>query len=248
MPTGGRLMLEAHPVSAHSPHIATALELAPADYVMIAVSDNGQGMSEAVMARAFEPFFTTKEAGKGSGLGLSLVYGFVKQSGGQVHAYSEPGIGTTIKMYLPTVSEAHPAPAPSSARQRTGGTEMILVVEDDEAVREVAAGFLRQLGYSVLQCADAEHALKTLAREPAIKLLFTDIVLKRDRNGIELARAAQEQRPDLRVLFTSGYAPNALPLNREFSQGTELLGKPYTIEQLDQMLRRALNAPDPASV
>jgi CheY-like chemotaxis protein len=122
------------------------------------------------------------------------------------------------------------------------------VVEDDEAVREVAAGFLRQLGYSVLQCPDAEQALKILAREPAIRLLFTDIVLKRGRNGIELARAAQELRPDLRVVFTSGYAPNALPLDRELAQGAELLGKPYSIDQLDQMLRRALDTPDATSV
>lgn len=248
MPSGGRLMLEAHTVSAQSPPVAAALDLAPADYVMIAVSDTGLGMSESVMARAFEPFFTTKEAGKGSGLGLSLVYGFVKQSGGQVRAYSEPGIGTTIKMYLPTVSQTQPAPLPASPRSRTGGTETILVVEDDEAVCEVAAGFLGRLGYSVLRCADAEQALKILAREPAIQLLFTDIVLKRGRNGIELARAAQELRPDLRVVFTSGYAPNVLPLDRELAQGTELLGKPYTIEQLDQILRRALDAPDATSV
>ena len=243
MPNGGRLMLEAHSVSVRAADARLEPDLAPGDYVMLAVSDTGTGMTPEVMARAFEPFFTTKEQGKGSGLGLSLVYGFVKQSGGHIKPYSEPGLGTTIKLYLPIAADAGARPPQRAAAEVRGGDETILVVEDDDEVRDVAVAFLKRLGYRVLEAADATAALELLARETSIALLFTDVVLKSDMNGAELAERAIERRASLKVLFTSGYAANALPLGTRLGRGAELLMKPYRAEQLARMLRRTLDAP-----
>lgn len=243
MPDGGRLTLEARRAVLDDDYAARYTEVVPGEYVEIAVSDNGSGMPPEVLARAFEPFFTTKDSGKGSGLGLSLVYGFVKQSGGHIAVYSEQGIGTTIRLYLPVVTDEVVRRATRDPAEIRGGHETILVVEDDEAVREVAVGFVSKLGYRVLQAADAQQALALLAREPAIDLLFTDVVLRGEVDGPQLAREAMRRKPGLKVLYTSGYARNALPMQRELDGSIELLSKPYQIGQLARMLRRALDEP-----
>ncbi|MBN9461897.1 MAG: PAS domain S-box protein [Burkholderiales bacterium] len=242
MPDGGLLTLEARAEVLDAGFAAREDGPAPGRYVMIAVTDTGTGMPPDVRARAFEPFFTTKESGKGSGLGLSLVYGFVKQSGGHIQVQSEPGVGTSIRLYLPTDEQAgaHRVAGHADAGYR-GGNETILVVEDDEGVREVAVAFLRRLGYRVLQAPDAPHALALLERERDIDLLFSDIVLRGDVNGPALAREALALRPGLRVVFASGYAPDALPLREALDRRVELLSKPYRIDQLARMLRRALD-------
>ncbi len=244
MPDGGRLSLEARLVDASEASTAPTASgdsLAPGRYVRLAVTDTGTGMEPDVLARAFEPFFTTKDSGKGSGLGLSLVYGFARQSGGHVDVRSVPGGGTSIGLYLP-IDES---PAQSAPRQREagyrGGYETILVVEDDDEVREVAVGFLRKLGYRVLQATDAPHALSLLDVEPGVELLFSDVLLRGEVNGPALAREALRRRPEMRVVFTSGHAPEALP-SRELLLGAELLAKPYRIDQLARMLRRTLDA------
>ena len=204
-------------------------------YVMVAVTDTGAGMSPEVAARAFEPFFTTKEIGKGTGLGLSMVYGFVKQSGGHVRICSQPGRGTTIRLYLPRHHAASPAgdgrsgedrPAP----RRSGG-ETVLVVEDEPAVRRVSAESLRELGYQVVEAADADSALDALDQRPEVALLFTDVVMP-EVNGVKLAEAARRRRPALKVLFTTGYAGNALMRNGAVDPGLQLLAKPFTLDQL----------------
>jgi PAS domain S-box-containing protein len=243
MPEGGRLTLEAHSETLDAEYAARHAEVAPGEYVEISVSDNGTGMPAEVLARAFEPFFTTKDSGKGSGLGLSLVYGFVKQSGGHIAVYSELGIGTTIRIFLPVVSGEGQVDAQSPDPEIRGGDETVLAVEDDDAVREVAVSFLKRLGYRVLEAADAEEALATLEREPDVALLFTDVVLRGQANGPDLAREAVRRRPSLRVLYTSGYARNAMPMQNELDGRVELLSKPYPIGQLARMVRRALERP-----
>jgi PAS domain S-box-containing protein len=241
MPEGGQLTLEAHRESLDADYAAREAEVTPGEYVQIAVSDDGAGMPPEVLGRAFEPFFTTKDSSKGSGLGLSLVYGFVKQSGGHIKAYSEPGLGTTIKLYLPTVVDASLPPAPVVDATIRGGDETILVVEDDDEVRAVAVGFLDRLGYRVLQAGDAPTALEQLERHRDIALLFTDVVLRGEANGPDLAREARRRYPGLEVLFTSGYARNALPARSELDGPIELLGKPYPMGELARLLRRALD-------
>ena len=242
MPAGGALTLGATLADLRGEFAGGEDGLAPGRYVLISVTDTGAGMDPAVQARAFEPFFTTKESGKGSGLGLSLVYGFAKQSGGHVHAASAPGHGTTISLYLPVDEVARPQPpSPRAEASHRGGNETILVVEDDEGVRDVAVGFLRRLGYRVLEAADASDALAQLERTPEIALLFSDVVLRGDINGPALARQAIARRPALRVVFTSGYARSALPWREGLGPRVELLSKPYRIGQLARTLRRTLD-------
>ncbi|HRA77703.1 MAG TPA: PAS domain S-box protein [Burkholderiaceae bacterium] len=242
MPGGGTLTLGATLADLRGDSAGGDDGLAPGRYVLISVTDTGAGMDLEVQARAFEPFFTTKEGSKGSGLGLSLVYGFAKQSGGHVHAASAPGHGTTISLYLP-VDEAARAqpPSPGAEASYRGGSETILVVEDDEGVRDVAVGFLRRLGYRVLEAADASDALAQLERAPDIDLLFSDVVLRGDINGPSLARQAIARRPALRVVFTSGYTRSAVPWREGLDPKVELLSKPYRIGQLARTLRRTLD-------
>ncbi|MBN9430538.1 MAG: PAS domain S-box protein [Burkholderiales bacterium] len=247
MPDGGELVLGASCCVLTDAAQARDLDLQPGRYLKISVRDTGQGMNADVLARAFEPFFTTKESGKGSGLGLSLVYGFVKQSGGNTQVSSKPGHGTSIDLYLPT-SSAMPTADPSSARfDYRGGNETILVVEDDEPVREVALAFLKRLGYRVLEAADANGALQILQQTPQVDLLFTDVILRGGVNGPALAREALRRYPGLRIVFTSGYAPHLLPSRDEFGSDAELLAKPYRVDQLAAMLRRAFDRPAPAA-
>jgi PAS domain S-box-containing protein len=248
MPDGGRLVLSATLAEVDPGAAARDDDLAPGRYVRIAVTDTGSGMTPDVKARAFEPFFTTKERGKGSGLGLSLVYGFAKQSGGHIVADSDPGLGTSISLYLPTdAAVATQVPSGATDRSYRGGTETVLVVEDDDGVREVAVGFLRRLGYRVLEAADAPRALELLEREPDTSLLFSDVVLRGEINGPALAREARSRRPGLRLLFASGYARNAVPWREQF-EGVQLLSKPYRIDQLARALRRALDREPAAPV
>jgi|LauGreDrversion4_2_1035121.scaffolds.fasta_scaffold04715_4 PAS domain S-box-containing protein len=247
MPAGGRLSLIAEFFHHGGAEMTRRRDLAPGHYMLLTVSDSGSGMSAEVLARAFEPFFTTKETSKGSGLGLSLVYGFVKQSGGHVEVESSPDAGTVIRMMLPTVSSAENAPTPAPHDVAEGGTERVLVVEDDDDVRTVAVGFLRRLGYQVIEAAEGPQALARIAADSVIDLLFTDVVLRGPMTGADLAREALAQRPTLAVLFTSGYAPQTLSLDTALSRGVELLGKPYRIEQLARMVRRAIEARDQAA-
>jgi CheY-like chemotaxis protein len=208
---------------------------------MLAVTDTGSGMTPDVLRQAFEPFFSTKAEGKGSGLGLSMVYGFVKQSGGHVKIYSEPGQGTTVKIYLPRTLAAEDALAPvAELAPPVGGTETILVAEDDEAVRTTVVEMLTDLGYRVLKAADAASALAVVESGVPIDVLFTDVVMPGLLRSPELARMARERLPNLAVLFTSGYTENSIVHGGRLDPGVELLGKPYTRESLARRIRQVL--------
>ena len=209
-------------------------------YVLLAVSDTGGGMSPEVVARAFEPFFTTKAQGKGTGLGLSMVYGFVKQSGGHLKIYSEPGQGTTVKLYLPRTHEAAEVVEAVDPRPFSGGTETILVAEDDDEVRSTVVELLSALGYRVLTARDAASALTVIESGARIDLLFTDVVMPGPLRSPELARMARQRLPSLAVLFTSGYTENAIVHGGRLDPGVELLGKPYTHEALARKIRQLL--------
>jgi CheY-like chemotaxis protein len=192
----------------------------------------------------FEPFFTTKKLGEGTGLGLSQVYGFVKQSGGHINIYSEPGEGTTVRIYFPRALdvgavERHPAPAQIP---EFGGREMVLVVEDNHDVRAYTAEILRELGYRVLEAQEADSALSFLASEPEIKLLFTDIGLPGPFNGRQLADKARKIRPDVKTLFTTGYAQNAIVHQGRLDPGVQLIVKPFSFAGLAAKIRQILDA------
>ncbi len=212
--------------------------------MLIAVSDTGEGMTAETMAKAFDPFFTTKETGKGTGLGLSQVYGFVKQSGGHVQIYSEVGQGSTVKIYLPRVNAAEAAVESEADVYGLATGEMqevILVVDDEPAVRQFSVDALTELGYRVLEADGYANALRVLDNNPQIALLFTDIVMP-DANGRALADEARGRRRDLKVLYTTGYTRNAVVHNGVLDPGVELIGKPYTIEQLAAKVREVLDA------
>jgi CheY-like chemotaxis protein len=211
---------------------------------MIAVSDTGVGMTKDVVAKAFEPFFTTKEVGKGSGLGLSQVYGFVKQSNGHAKIYSEPGHGTTIKLYFPrlvTQEEVATSTQESAGTANASRHETILVVEDDDDVRATTVGVLRAFGYAVIEAEGGPKALATLERNPDIDLLFTDVGLP-GMNGRELADAARKKHPRLKVLFTTGYARNAIVHQGRLDPGVELITKPFTEVSLAAKIEQVLRA------
>jgi len=215
----------------------------PDGTVVAEVSDSGAGMSPEVKARVFEPFFTTKEKGRGTGLGLAMVYGFAKQSAGHVGVYSEPGHGTTIKLYLPRAQGARPAPVDPKAQEPAirGGTESVLVVEDDEPVRQLACLELRALGYRVLEAPNGTDALRIVESEEPIELLFTDVVMPGGMSGRQLADAARRLRPGLRVLYTSGYTENAIVHHGRLDPGVMLLPKPYRRADLARAIRTALS-------
>ena len=238
----GRLTIEAGNASLDDDYAAQHSEVTPGQYVMIAVSDTGTGMSAEVMERAFEPFFTTKADGLGTGLGLSMVYGFVKQSEGHVKIYSEAGHGTTVRMYLPRTTAAEPALVPARTDpDMLGGSETILVVEDDAQVRESVVDTLGGLGYRVLKAADAQSALTVLESGVPVDLLFTDVVMPGPLRSPELARRARVLQPDIEVLFTSGYTENAIVHGGRLDAGVALLSKPYRQEQLADKIRHMLN-------
>jgi signal transduction histidine kinase/CheY-like chemotaxis protein len=237
MPYGGRLA-----ITARAYNVANAEEdakLPPGSYVVFAVSDNGVGIPPEILARVLEPYFTTKEVGKGSGLGLSMVYGFVKQSGGHFNIESQVGHGTRVELYLPVAASANTGESSISTSQQ--GHETVLVVEDELEVRRVAIAFLRTLGYLPFEADDAATAMEQLAKHPEIDLLFTDIVLGGGLTGFELAATARKRYPHLCVLFTSGYEYASMDIDTHFSGAFELLRKPYRREQLGTAIRRVLD-------
>ncbi|PHK96459.1 histidine kinase [Pseudoroseomonas rhizosphaerae] len=247
MPEGGRLTIEVTNAFLDETGPGGHLEVEPGQYVVLAVSDTGVGMPPEVMARVFEPFFTTKPEGHGTGLGLSQVYGFVKQSGGHVRIYSEPGQGTTVKLYLPRSLQAEETIGGPPAGPVVGGSETILVVEDDAEVRNAVVDMLREMGYRVLRAEDAEAALTVLSSGVRVDLLFTDVVMPGPLRARELARRAQAMLPGLKVLFTSGYTADAMIHHGKLDTGVQLLSKPYRRDDLARQVRRLLDAPGPAT-
>lgn len=239
----GKLTIETANSHLDDSYAATHAEVKAGQYVMVAVSDTGSGMVPDTMAKAFEPFFTTKPVNKGTGLGLSQVYGFVKQSGGHVKIYSEPGEGTTIKIYLPRFfGQEEVAISTGRGDNPTAPvTETILVVEDDARVRASTTDALRELGYSVIHVGSGQAALQALAENPGIALLFTDIVMP-VMNGRKLAEEAVARMPQLKVIFTTGFTRNAVVHNGVLDHDVHFLAKPFTIEQLAAKLRDVLDA------
>ena len=240
MDGAGRLTIEAGNAMLDDDYTRHHDDLSSGQYVMIAVSDTGCGMAPEVLARAFEPFYTTKPEGRGTGLGLSMAYGFMKQTGGHIKLYSEPGHGTTVKLYLPRSMEDEVVRVEAANDPVTGGTETILVVEDDPNVRTTAVAMLTQLGYRVLKAADAQSALSVLESGVRVDLLFSDVVMPGPMRSVDLARRAKEMLPGLEVLFTSGYTENAIVHGGRLDQGIELLSKPYTREALARKIRHVL--------
>jgi two-component system cell cycle sensor histidine kinase/response regulator CckA len=245
MPGGGRLTIETANVELTDAYVQwhDGTTIVPGKYVMVAVSDTGTGMTPEVQSRIFEPFFTTKEVGQGTGLGLATVYGIVKQAHGYVWVYSEPGHGTTFKIYLPRIeaSEA-PAEAPTARRGAVSrGAETILLVEDDQAVRMVARRILACWGYTVLEAVTGAEALLIVERQGSeIDLVLTDMVMP-EMSGPELASVLRERHPALRVLFMSGYSRNVLQQKRVFGAGSAYLEKPFTPEGLAAKVREVLD-------
>ena len=243
MPTGGKLTIETSNAFVDDA-FAREFAISPGQYVLIAVADSGAGMSREVMAKAFDPFYTTKGVGKGTGLGLSQVYGFVRQSGGHVKIYSELGVGTTVKIYLPRhYGEATDAAASENpaATHRGLPSEVVMVVEDEERVRAVSVEALRDLGYTVLEAARPSEALRMLDEGRKVSLLFTDVVMP-EMSGRELADLARPKQPDMKVLYTTGYTRNAIVHNGILDAGTSLLTKPFSIDELALKVRKLLDA------
>jgi signal transduction histidine kinase/DNA-binding response OmpR family regulator len=244
MPDGGKLTIETANTMLDESYTAIDSEVVPGQYAVVSITDSGFGMPKEVIDRVFEPFYTTKEAGKGTGLGLSMVYGFVKQSGGHITIYSEQGQGTTVKLYFPRYRGATPGEGQESADAPVPGgqhDEVVLVVEDNDDVRGYSVMILNELGYTVLEAGDAEAAIKILRRQGRIDLLFTDVVLP-GRTGRMLADEAITIRPDLRVLFTTGYSRNAIVHQGRLDPGVQLITKPFTFEQLATRIRDALDS------
>jgi PAS domain S-box-containing protein len=240
MPEGGKLTLELSNAMLDDHYSALDADVRAGQYVLLAITDTGTGMTAEVLERAFEPFFTTKPEGQGTGLGLSMAYGFIKQSGGHIRIYSEPGHGTIVKIYLPRSMESTACLEPAEPVALSGGSETILVVEDDRRVQATVVEILRQLGYAVLKANDAQSALAIVQSGAHIDLLFTDVVMPGTMRSTELARLATRLLPHLKVLFTSGYTQNAIVHGGRLDPGVHLLSKPYSREQLASKIRRLL--------
>ncbi len=245
MPDGGKLTIATGNAEIDRGFAASHGPVSPGDYVLLSVSDQGVGMHPEVIERAFDPFFTTKGVGQGTGLGLSQVHGFITQSGGHVTITSQPGAGTKISLYLPRmrrdVALARQAPAITlETLPIARGEETILVVEDEDRVRDTTTTSLRELGYDVVQAADARQAMAVIEQRPKIDLLFTDVVMP-GMNGGQLAHAVAALRPDIPILFTTGHGRNAITQNGMLAPGVTLLPKPFTISQLAQKIRQMLD-------
>jgi CheY-like chemotaxis protein len=238
MPNGGKLTIETSNTVLDEAYARSDTEVVPGQYACVAVSDTGEGMDKATLARVFEPFFTTKEVGRGTGLGLSMIYGYVKQSGGHISIYSEIGQGTTVKLYFPRcANETESIPeVKGAAPPRSSEGEVILVVEDNEDVRAHTVMTLNELGYEVLEAANATEALDILRTETHIDLLFTDVVLP-GKSGRVIADEAVNLRPQLKVLFATGYSRNAIVHHGRLDSGVNLLTKPFTFDQLALKIR-----------
>jgi PAS domain S-box-containing protein len=243
MPNGGKLALETSNVFLDESYAGMHSEVTAGNYVMIAVSDTGSGISPALLERVFEPFFTTKEVGRGTGLGLSMVFGFVKQSGGHVKIYSEEGHGTSVKIYLPRATGLQQTAAEAQVSANIeGGNETVLVVEDDTLVRRYVMTQIESLGYTTLEAANASDALRFIDEVAAIDLLFTDVIMPGPMNGRQLVDEALKRRPGLKTLFTSGYTENAIVHHGRLDSGVLLLAKPYRKSELARMIRLALGS------
>jgi PAS domain S-box-containing protein len=245
MPNGGKMTIETANCHLDEAYVSGLTEpVSAGQFVMIAVADSGCGMDRSTLERAFEPFFTTKGVGKGTGLGLSQVYGFVRQSGGHVRIYSELGEGTTAKIYLPRHVGAEEDSAEisrPSAPIHAIGAESILLVEDDDALRAYGVELLNDLGYNALSAANAAGALEIIDRGHKIDLLFTDVVMPGGMNGRELADEATRRRPGLKILFTTGYTRNAIVHQGRLDPGLQMIGKPYTYQELGARIRALLD-------
>lgn len=241
--SGGRLTIETSNTVLDETYAAQQSEVTPGEYVMVAVSDNGKGISKDVLPHVFDPFFTTKDIGKGSGLGLSMVYGFVKQSRGHIKVYSEEGHGTIVKIYMPrsTATDEDSTKFTERTSALPVGNETILLVEDDKAVREIAARLLASLGYKILQADCANEALMLLAEQKDIDLLFTDLVMPGGMTGTDLAMRAVAENQNLKVLYTSGYTNTTIVDNGLHVRGDDVLNKPYRKEKLAQSVRDVLD-------
>jgi signal transduction histidine kinase len=247
MPDGGRLTIETANVYLDEAYARQFGDVTPGQYVMVAVTDTGSGFTSGNLARAFEPFFTTKPTGQGTGLGLAMVHGFVKQSGGHIRIYSEPGSGTTVKMYLPRLAETQtmasaPMPKPFASMElpRARDGETILIVEDNEGVRQYALSVLHDLGYSVIEARNADEALTAFESALRVDLLFTDVVLP-GASGRDLAGRIAALRPGIPVLFTTGYSRNAIIHNGRLDADVQLISKPYTQFNLARKIRELLD-------
>ena len=236
----GKLTIELGNVVLDEQYVHNLVDVPAGQYVMLSVTDTGHGMSGPVLQRAFEPFFTTKPEGAGTGLGLSMAYGFVTQSRGHIRIYSEPGVGTGVKIYLPRSLMAEADEEVELSGVVTGGTETVLVVEDDVGVRTTVVDMLGALGYTVLKAEDGESALAVLHSGAQIDLLFTDVIMPGPVSSTEMARQARELQPDIAVLFTSGYAQDVIVHEGRLDAGVELLSKPYRREELARKLRHVL--------
>jgi CheY-like chemotaxis protein len=245
MPEGGRLTVETANCHLDDRYSRLHPGVPAGQYVLIAVTDTGTGMAPEVAAKAFDPFFTTKEQSKGTGLGLSQVYGFVKQSGGHVKVYSEVGQGTTVKIYLPRHYAANVECGEAGVRtSESEGTETVLLVEDDARVLELTAAGLRELGYIVIEARSAREALNHLQLAQRVDLLLTDIVMP-EMNGRRLADEAIAMRPDLKVMFMTGFTKNAIVHNGVLDPGVHFLAKPFSLEELSKKLREVLETQRP---
>ena len=242
METGGRLTIEARNAVLDEDYVKHEPDVVAGNYILLSVADTGTGMTPEVLAQVFEPFFSTKPVGKGTGLGLSMVYGFVKQSGGHIKIDSETGRGTTIKLYFPRVYRQEDAVADPEQGPISGGTETILVAEDDEQVRATVVEMLGDLGYRVLKAKDAAGALNVVESGIPIDLVFTDVVMPGPVTSTELARYAQARLPDVAVLFTSGYTQDSIVHDGRLDADVDLLSKPYTREALARKIRQVLNS------
>ena len=242
MPGGGKLTIETCNVVLDEEYAAANSDVAAGNYVLVAVTDSGHGIPAGILNNVFEPFFTTKDVDKGSGLGLSMVYGFVKQSNGHIKIYSEEGHGTTVRIYLPQATGVALPAEPAGETSNEGGHETILVVEDDNLVRTFVIGQIQSLGYATLAAVNAKEAMVYIDGPEKVDLLFTDMIMPGSMNGRQLADAALQRRASLKVLFTSGYSNEAIIHHGHLDAGVLLLAKPYRKSDLAQMIRAALAA------
>jgi CheY-like chemotaxis protein len=243
MPSGGKLTIETANAHLDEAYTSRHSEVSPGQYVMLSVTDTGSGMDPDTMARVFEPFFTTKAAGKGTGLGLSQVYGFVKQSGGHIKLYSEPGRGTTVRIYLPRrLVEGVADESPDARLAPEASGETILVVEDDADVRAYSVGALQELGYRVTEAPDGPAAVRILEQR-RFDLVFTDVVLPGGMTGADVVARALQLWPGIKTLFTTGYARNAIVHHGRLDPGVQLITKPFTFDELAARVRDVLDQP-----
>jgi CheY-like chemotaxis protein len=241
MPNGGLLTVEAGNAVIDEITAVQWEYLSPGDFIKISVSDNGTEMTRRVLENAFEPFFTTKGVGKGSGLGLSMVHGFAKESKGHVSIHSEVHQGTTVSMYLPRSLEGAIEEVAQEMEIIPRGSERILIVEDDETVREIPVSYLRQQGYDIVEAENGEEAVRCLQENGPFHLLFTDIVLPGGMNGVEIAKEAKRLLPDIKILYTTGYADTAVIENHLLNNDNTFIRKPYEFKDLVEIVRSLLD-------